>query len=245
MSKRADILLVERGLLASRARAQAEIASGNILVDGQVVLKPSQKIASGSKLSFKGDAFPWVSRAADKLLFALSHFQLSLEGRKVLDIGASTGGFTEVALKQGADHVYAVDVGTNQLHVSLRAHPRLTLFEGLNAKDVNAELVGTKVSAIVCDVSFISLSKALPKPLELAEEGCLLIALIKPQFEVGKGNLGRGGIVKEDELHQKVCLDVETWLSSLLGWRVVGLCDSPILGASGNKEFLIAAIKDE
>jgi 23S rRNA (cytidine1920-2'-O)/16S rRNA (cytidine1409-2'-O)-methyltransferase len=245
MSKRADLLLVERGLLDSRARAQAEISAGHVLVDGAPVRKPSQKISETAQLTLAKTLHDWVSRAGQKLDHALTTFGLSLEGRTVLDIGASTGGFTEVALKAGASRVLAIDVGHGQLHASLVSDPRVHSFEGLNAKDLTSEILAASFNTIVCDVSFISLQKALPKALTLAEPDSLLIALIKPQFEVGRKNIARGGIVKDASLHAKVCQDMEDWLNLQAGWQVSGICPSPIEGGDGNKEFLIVATKSK
>jgi 23S rRNA (cytidine1920-2'-O)/16S rRNA (cytidine1409-2'-O)-methyltransferase len=245
MSKRADILLVERGLVDSRARAQAEISAGHVLVDGTQVRKPSQNISETSELTLQKTLYEWVSRAGQKLDHALTTFDLSLEGRTVLDVGASTGGFTDVALKAGASKVLAIDVGHGQLHPSLVSDPRVRSIEGLNAKDLSIEILAATFNAIVCDVSFISLQKALPKALTLSEPGSLLIALIKPQFEVGRKNIARGGIVKDTSLHAKVCKDMEDWLNDQAGWHVSGLCPSPIEGGDGNKEFLIVATKSK
>lgn len=233
--------LVALGLAPSRARAQSEIAAGNVVADGKPVTKPSQKIPDSAEVSLKSAPYPWVSRGAEKLLKALATFNLSLEGKTVLDLGASTGGFTQVALAQGAAHVWALDVGQGQLHPTLRENSHVTNLEGLHVKDLSADHLPRLVDVIVTDVSFISLKKALPPALKFASPEALLIALIKPQFEVGKENLGRGGIVKDASLHQAVCEDIRSWLAQDQGWQILGLCDSPILGGDGNKEFLIAA----
>lgn len=243
MTKRADILVVERGLLESRARAQAEILAGNVLADGRPIRKPSQKLPDTSEVTLTGLTHQFVSRAGQKLKFALEHFDLSLRERRVLDVGASTGGFTEVALKAGATHVIAVDVGSGQLHQRLRDDPRVTSFENLNARDLSPQHLAHPVDVIVCDVSFISLTKALPAALSLVGEGALLVALIKPQFEVGPKGVGKGGIVKDPEVHVQVCGDIEAWLGAQPGWQIIGVTDSPITGSDGNKEFLIAATK--
>lgn len=237
--------MVEQGLAPSRARAQAEIAAGNVLVAGELVRKPSQMIPEGAELSLKSEPYPWVSRGAEKLLRALEAFKISVNDLRVLDLGASTGGFTQVVLQQGAAHVYALDVGHGQLHASLQKDPRVSNLEGLHVKDLSPQHISQPLGAIVTDVSFISLKKALPPALRFAAPGCFLVALIKPQFEVGQKNIGRGGLVKDPELHQAVCADIKSWLDAQEGWRVVGLCDSPVLGGDGNKEFLIGAIKEK
>lgn len=241
---RLDQLLIERGLFASRTRARAAIADGLVLVDGRPALKPSQSVDAHAALDVDPRASLYVSRAAQKLAHALASFAIDPAGLECLDVGASTGGFTQVLLERGAKHITAVDVGHAQLAAKIAADPRVTSIEGLNAKDLDAAHVTGPIDLIVCDVSFISLKKALPAALALAGPGAHLVALIKPQFEVGRGRLGKGGIVKEPALHAEVCEAISEWLAGLPGWHVIGIADSPIKGGDGNIEFLIAASFD-
>ena len=238
---RLDQALVERGLAPSRARAQGAIKAGHVMVNGRAVSKPAMQVHPSDEIELSELEHPYVSRAALKLVHGLDRFGIAVEGRNALDLGASTGGFTQVLLERGAAHVIAIDVGHDQLHENLRADPRVTMIEGLNAKDVDEKTVTELFDLIVCDLSFISLKKALPATLSLAPPGTDLVALIKPQFEVGKGRLGKGGVVKEEGLHDEVCADIAEWLSSLPGWTVEGIEPSPIEGGDGNREFLIAA----
>ncbi|WP_339614383.1 TlyA family RNA methyltransferase [uncultured Parvibaculum sp.] len=240
---RLDQALVERGLAPSRARAQGAIKAGHVSVNGHKVVKPAAQATPSDRIELSGLEHPYVSRAALKLVRGLDCFGVAVEGRHALDLGASTGGFTQVLLERGAAHVIATDVGHGQLDDSLRNDPRVTAIEGLNAKNVDATSVTEPFDLIVCDLSFISLKKALPATLELAPVGADLLALIKPQFEVGKGRLGKGGVVKGEGLHEEVCADIAEWLSSLPGWAVKGVTPSPIEGGDGNREFLIAARK--
>lgn len=239
---RADQLLVARGLMPSRARAQAEILAGHVRASGHVIRKPSDTLFEDAEIAVEG-ANPYVSRAALKLIAALNAFQIDLKDREALDLGASTGGFTQVALERGARHVTAIDVGHGQMHASLRADPRVTVIEGLNARDLTAAHLRAPPDAILADLSFISLALALPNALMLAARGATLIALIKPQFEAGKGHLGKGGVVKDPKVHNDVCGRIRAFLETS-GWRVIGLIDSPIFGGDGNKEFLMGAHRD-
>ena len=243
MQKRADILLVEQGLVESRARAQVEILAGQVFVGKDPVRKASQRLDENSELRMKARALPWVSRAALKLTHALDHFDLGLEGRCILDLGASTGGFSEVALKSGAAYVFAVDVGHGQLHASLKDQDRLTSMEGVNARNLMKSDFDRPVDVIVSDLSFISLRLALPPALEICEPGGILIALIKPQYEAGKDRVGRGGIVKDPSVHKEIVSDIEAWINGKKPWHVLGVTPSPITGSDGNQEFLIAAEK--
>ncbi len=240
MTQRLDQALVSAGLADSRSRAQALVAAGVVLVDGVAAKKPSQKV-SDEALTLTGNPNPWVSRAALKLDHALRVFALSPEGAVALDVGASTGGFTEVLLSHGAAKVYALDVGHGQLHDRLRADPRVVNIEGVNARDIPGGLI-PPVDWIVTDVSFISLQKALPAALSLAGTGATLVALIKPQFEVGRANIGKGGIVKDTAAQQAVRDRIEMFLDTE-GWQVTHRADSPITGSDGNREFLVAAAK--
>jgi 23S rRNA (cytidine1920-2'-O)/16S rRNA (cytidine1409-2'-O)-methyltransferase len=239
---RLDEALVARGLYASRSRARDAILRGTVWVDGHVATKPSQSTAESASISIADPARHYVSRAALKLLHALDRFAISPEGRSCLDIGASTGGFTQVLLERGARHVTAVDVGHGQMVDKIARDPRVTNIEGLNAREISLENVREQPELIVCDASFISLKLVLPAALDLAAEGAGLIALIKPQFEAGREALSKTGLVTDPAMHWRICHDVSVWLKGR-GWQVKGLVPSPIEGADGNKEFLIAAEK--
>jgi 23S rRNA (cytidine1920-2'-O)/16S rRNA (cytidine1409-2'-O)-methyltransferase len=203
--------------------------------------KAGQTIAGDTQLEVRGQPHPYVSRGGLKLEKALDHFAIPVAGRVALDVGASTGGFTDCLLQRGAARVYAVDVGTNQLAWKLRSDPRVISMEKTNIRDVTRALVPEPIDVIVCDTSFIGLRTALPAALALAVPGAHLVALIKPQFEVGKGRVGKGGIVREPELHKEVCDTISAWLAEQPGWTVRGITGSPITGAEGNREFLISA----
>ncbi len=236
--------MVERGLAESRSRAGALVMAGLVLAAGRRVDKPGTFLAEDVALELKGQDHPWVSRGGLKLAEAIAKFGLAPEGKVCLDVGASTGGFTDVLLAHGAARVYAVDVGHGQLAWKLRQDPRVVVLERTNARHLTAEQVPEPVDMVVCDASFIGLETVLPAPLALARPGAVLAALIKPQFEVGRGRVGKGGVVREPELHAEVCDRITAWLAARPGWRVVGLCDSPILGPEGNKEFLIVGRYD-
>ena len=231
--------MVERGLVESRARAQALVMAGLVLAGGKRVDKPGTPIADDVAVELKGQSHPWVSRGGLKLAHALAEFPIAVEGKVCLDVGASTGGFTDVLLAGGAAKVYAVDVGHGQLAWKLRQDPRVVVLERTNARHLTAELVPEPIDLVVCDAAFIGLETVLPAPLALARPGAVLVALIKPQFEVGKGRVGKGGVVREPELHAEVCERIRAWLAGLPGWRVEGITESPITGPEGNKEFLI------
>ncbi|MDP6573107.1 MAG: TlyA family RNA methyltransferase [Rhodospirillales bacterium] len=241
---RLDQLLVERGLAESRARAQALVMAGLVYSDTKRLEKAGQRLATDIDIVVKGRDHPWVSRGGVKLAHGLDHFDIDPEGLVCLDIGASTGGFTDVLVTRGAARVYAVDVGRGQLDWRLRNDGRVVVLEGTNVRNLSAELVPEPIDLIVCDVAFIGLRTALPAALGLAAAGARLIALIKPQFEVGKGRVGRKGVVRDPALHTEVCEAVRSWLDDRPGWRVLGLGESPITGPEGNKEFLIAARRD-
>lgn len=237
---RLDVLLVERSLCATRARARDAIRRGEVTVAGRAVTKPGQLVDQGADVFVAESANPYVSRGGLKLAHALDAFGINVAGFVALDLGASTGGFTDVLLRRRARRVYAVDVGHDQLHESLRGDERVKSLEGLNARRLTAEHIPEPPDIVVCDVSFISLKTALPASLALAESGCRLIVLIKPQFEIGRERLGKGGVVRDPALHDEVCRDLRTWIESL-GWRVEGLEPSPIEGPDGNREFLLVA----
>ncbi|MDA0338591.1 MAG: TlyA family RNA methyltransferase [Proteobacteria bacterium] len=243
--KRVDVLLVERGLAESRTRAQALIMSGLVYTDTKRVEKPGQTLPEDADLTLKGKDHPWVSRGGQKLDHAVRQFGLDFKGKVVLDVGASTGGFTHVALHHGASRVYAVDVGHGQLAWSLRQDERVVVLERTNARHLTQDQIPEPVDAIVCDASFIGLQIVLPAPMALAGPDAILVALIKPQFEVGKGQVGKGGVVRDPELHQEVCTRTEHWLHDQIGWTVAGVTESPITGPEGNKEFLIVARKTD
>jgi 23S rRNA (cytidine1920-2'-O)/16S rRNA (cytidine1409-2'-O)-methyltransferase len=238
---RLDVALVERGLAETRAAAQRLVMAGLVFSADRRLDKPGQSVAEDTALELRGQPHPYVSRGGLKLAKALDHFAVPVEGRIAVDVGASTGGFTDCLLQRGATKIYAIDVGTNQLAWKLRSDARVVSMEKTNIRDVTRAQVPEPVDLIVCDASFIGLRTALPAALALAAPGAHLVALIKPQFEVGKGRVGKGGIVREPELHKEVCDTIASWLESQPGWRVLGLTDSPIEGAEGNKEFLIAA----
>jgi 23S rRNA (cytidine1920-2'-O)/16S rRNA (cytidine1409-2'-O)-methyltransferase len=240
MSKtRIDLLLVERGLFESRAKARAAIEAGGVRVNGQVVSKPSEAAPDDAEIEAKA-AHPWVGRGALKLAHALSFWLISPLDKVVLDIGASTGGFTQVCLAGGARRVYAVDVGRGQLHAEVAGDPRVVNLEGLDARKLDAEHIPEPPELIVCDASFIGLEKALPAALKLAAPGADLIALVKPQFEVGPAKVGKGGVVKDEAARQGALDGVASFLEGA-GWRVVSSADSPVEGADGNREYLLHA----
>jgi 23S rRNA (cytidine1920-2'-O)/16S rRNA (cytidine1409-2'-O)-methyltransferase len=237
---RLDTLLVDRGLVDSETKAQALILSGVVFSNERRLDKPGVPIDLDADIEIRGKIHPWVSRGGLKLERALDHFQIDVSGFVCVDVGASTGGFTDVTLSRGATKVYAVDVGRGQLAWKLRQDDRVVVHERLNARHLTEDLIPEPVDLIMCDASFIGLETVLPIPLTFAAPGAWLVALIKPQFEVGKGRVGKGGIVREPELHDEVCQRISAWLDGLPGWRVMGVTDSPIKGADGNREFLIA-----
>jgi 23S rRNA (cytidine1920-2'-O)/16S rRNA (cytidine1409-2'-O)-methyltransferase len=238
--RRVDQLLVDRGLAESRARAQALVMAGLVFMGETKIDKPGHQVAEDAALDVRGRDHPWVSRGGIKLAHAIDHFGLDPAGATAMDIGSSTGGFTDVLLTHGAGHVFAVDSGTNQLAWRLREDPRVTVLEQTSARILTAELIDRPCHWVVCDASFISLAKVLDVPLQLAAPQCQLVALIKPQFEVGREEVGKGGVVRDPALHQRVCDDVRGWIEGL-GWQVQGIVESPITGPQGNVEFLISA----
>lgn len=237
---RADQLLVDRGLAESRARAQALILAGLAFSGERKIDKAGQTLPADAPLEVRGKDHPWVSRGGIKLAHALDHFGWDVTGMVALDVGASTGGFTDVLLQRGAAKVFAIDVGTNQLAWRLRQDPRVIVHERTNARYLTDEIVTEPVDLIVCDASFISLAKVLDKALDLAGPEGRLIALIKPQFEAERGEIGKGGVVRDPEVHARVCAAAADWLRSRQ-WCVEGVEPSPITGPEGNVEFLIAA----
>lgn len=238
--RRVDQLLVERGLAESRARAQALVMAGLVFAGETKIDKPGHQLAEDAALDVRGRDHPWVSRGGIKLAHALEHFGLDPAGAVAMDIGSSTGGFTDVLLTHGAEHVFCVDSGTNQLAWKLREDPRVTVLEQLSARLLTRDHIDRPCNWVVCDASFISLAKVLEVPLQLADTPCQLVALIKPQFEVGREEVGKGGVVRDPALHERVCHEVRGWIEGL-GWTVQGITTSPITGPQGNVEFLIAA----
>jgi len=239
--QRADVLLVERGLAPSRARAQALIMAGLVFSGTVRIAKAGDMLGEDRELSVKGQEHPWVSRGGVKLAHALAHFGLNPAGRICLDIGASTGGFTDVLLHHGAAHVHAVDVGHGQLAWKLRQDERVTVYEKTNARHLTRQVIPDPVDAVVCDASFIGLQLVLPAALTLCAQGAFAVALIKPQFEAGPEHVGKGGVVRDTAVHDAVCQQIEAWWSGLEDWKVLGITPSPITGPEGNREFLIAA----
>jgi len=240
---RLDIRMVERRLVTSRARAQDLIRRGLVEVGGMVERRPGTRIAAAAEVVLSGAAEAHVSRGALKLIAALDQFGFSADGVVALDIGASTGGFTQVLLARGAARVYAVDVGHGQLHARLAGDPRVVSLEDCDARRLDRTLVPEPVGAIVADVSFISLSKALPVPLTLAGPGAWLVALIKPQFEAGRAAVGKRGIVRDAAARQRAVQLVRDWIAGQPDWRVLDVIASPIAGGSGNEEFLLGATR--
>jgi 23S rRNA (cytidine1920-2'-O)/16S rRNA (cytidine1409-2'-O)-methyltransferase len=238
MKTRLDRLLVERGLVESREKAQALIMAGEVLLNGQKASKPGQPVDSGAALEVLARP-PFVSRGGLKLAAALKHFAIDVAGKICADVGSSTGGFTDALLQAGAARVHAVDVGAGQLAWSLRTDPRVLLHEGVNARALRPEEIGEPVDLLTCDVSFISVTLILPAVAPLLQPRGQMVILIKPQFEVGKGQVGKGGIVRDPQLHRAAC-DRVTGAVREFGFET-GIMDSPILGAEGNKEFLLYA----
>jgi 23S rRNA (cytidine1920-2'-O)/16S rRNA (cytidine1409-2'-O)-methyltransferase len=236
-----DQLLVDRGLADSRARAQALIMAGLVFSGEARLDKAGTKLGDDTPLEVRGQDHPWVSRGGLKLDHALTHFALDVTGAVALDVGASTGGFTDVLLSRGAAKVYAVDVGHGQLAWKLRTDARVVVLEKLNARYLDESHVPERVDFICCDASFISLATVLAAPLQRAKPGATLVALIKPQFEAGRANVGKKGVVSDPAVHAAVCERVRDWLLGLAGWSILGITESPITGPEGNKEFLIAA----
>jgi 23S rRNA (cytidine1920-2'-O)/16S rRNA (cytidine1409-2'-O)-methyltransferase len=241
---RADQLLVQSGLAESRTRAQALILSGNVFAGEKRVAKAGDMLAEDTALTVKGRDHPWVSRGGIKLDHGLTHFGFDVTGTVALDVGSSTGGFTDVLLSRGAAKVYAVDVGTNQLAWKLRSDPRVIVHEQTNARDLTRDIIAEPVDIVVCDASFISLSKVLDAALDLARPGARLVALIKPQFEAGREEVGKGGVVRDPAVHRRVCDEAAQWVQSK-GWNILGIEPSPITGPEGNVEFLLGATKED
>ena len=246
---RLDQALVERGLTQSRARARDAVKRGVVLVDGKPAVKASQMVGSTARLTLNDPAAAYVSRAALKLIHALDHFDFDPAGQTCVDIGASTGGFCQVLLERGAGAVFGVDVGHEQMHARLINHPRLHVLEGVNARHLDTSHIPVPFTGLVSDVSFISLRLALPPALAMAANGAFAALLVKPQFEVGKDGIGKGGLVRDEDEGSRAAEAIAAWLDraddpATKGWRVLNMVPSPILGGDGNKEYLLGAIKD-
>lgn len=239
--QRADLLLVERGLFDSRAKARAAIEAGRVVAGGETVRRPAELLDEDIEIAAE-PAHPWVGRAALKLAHALEIWPVKVEGRHVLDVGASTGGFTEVCLSRAAARVCAVDVGRGQLHPRIAGDPRIMSLEATDARDLDEDRIGFAPDLVVCDVSFISLTKALPRALALAAPGADLVVLVKPQFEVGPAGVGKGGVVKDEAARARALAEAQAFLEAV-GWTVNGSAPSPITGGDGNVEFLVWATK--
>ena len=239
--RRADQLLVEQGHADSRAKAQALILAGFVSAAGKRIDKPGIALPEHTELTLAGRDHPWVSRGGVKLAFALDHFGIDPAGKAALDIGASTGGFTDVLLARGAARVHAVDVGRGQLAWKLRQDPRVMVHEAVNARYLTHAEIAEPIDVVTCDASFIGLATVLPAGLALMAEHAQLVALIKPQFEAGPSEVGKGGVVRDPAVHRAVCERIAAWLGAQPGWEVVGIAESPITGPAGNKEFLLYA----
>jgi 23S rRNA (cytidine1920-2'-O)/16S rRNA (cytidine1409-2'-O)-methyltransferase len=242
--RRADQLLVEQGLAESRTKAQALILAGLVSCGERRVDKAGEQLAIDTPLALKGRDQPWVSRGGVKLAHALDHFRIAVQGSVALDIGASTGGFTDVLLSYGARRVYAVDVGQGQLAWKLRNDSRVIVLERLNARHLSPSHIPEPVELITCDTSFIGLGAVLPAPLALAAESACLVALVKPQFEAGRQQVGKRGVVRDPAVRRTVCERATAWIAAQPGWNALGIVESPILGPEGNQEFLLYARRD-
>lgn len=240
--QRADQILVDRGLAESRTRAQALIMAGLVFAGDRKVEKPGQPLAPDAAIEVRGRDHPWVSRGGIKLAHALDHFGWDVTGAVAIDVGSSTGGFTDVLLTKGAARVYAVDSGTNQLAWKLRQDPRVVVHEQTSARILTPAHIPEPIDLVVCDASFIGLAKVLEVPLGFTRPGARLAALIKPQFEAGRAEVGKGGVVRDPAVHARVCDAVAAWLTAS-GWDVAGITTSPITGPEGNVEFLIGATR--
>jgi len=237
-------LLVSRGLAESRTRAQALIMVGAVFSGEKKLSKAGDMLADDAPLEVRGKDHPWVSRGGIKLDHGLTHFDMDVAGVVALDVGSSTGGFTDVLLSRGAARVYAVDVGTNQLAWKLRQNPRVVVHEQTNARGLDGSIIPEPVDIVVCDASFISLAKVLEAPLKLARPGAWLVALVKPQFEAGREEVGKGGVVRDPAVHERVCAGARAWVETQ-SWTVIGVTPSPITGPEGNVEFLLGAQKND
>ena len=238
---RLDQLMVERGLAESRTRAQALIMAGAVYSQEKRLDKPGHQVAVDVALTVRSKDHPWVSRGGLKLAHGISHFEIDPSGMTAIDVGASTGGFTDVLLSHGASKVFAFDVGYGQLDSKLRGDKRVVILERTNARHLTVDHISEQVDLVVCDASFIGLRTVLPAAMSLTKPKATLIALIKPQFEVGKDRVGKKGVVRDPDLHEEVCATITSWLDDQPNWQAIGIAESPITGPEGNKEFLIGA----
>ena len=243
MKDRLDRVLVARGLAENRTQAQALILAGKVFSGARRLDKAGLAVSPSLALEVRGRPHPWVSRGGLKLAHGLEAFSVPVRGRTCLDVGASTGGFTDVLLAKGAAGVWAIDVGRGQLAWKLRKDARVRVLERTNARHLTAAQVPDLIDLVVCDVSFISLRTVLPAPLALTQPGAHVVALVKPQFEAGRERVGKGGVVRDPAVHQEVCESIRAWLEALDGWSVLGLEESPVCGPQGNIEYLIAAVR--
>ena len=243
MKKRADLLLVEKKIAETRTKAQAMIMAGQIFINGKKVLKSGEIYDSNINITYKNLHSQWVSRGALKLLHAIDYFKINISNFICLDIGASTGGFTEVLISKNAKKIYSVDVGTNQLHEKILVNQKVLNLSNINARYLTSNDIPEKINIIVCDVSFISIKKALKPSLSFLDKEGIIIALIKPQFESKKTEIKKGGIIKDSSIHSRICKDYKLWFEEVCQMKVVGIIESPIKGAKGNIEFLIYAKK--
>ncbi|MCR9176783.1 MAG: TlyA family RNA methyltransferase [Alphaproteobacteria bacterium] len=241
--RRLDQLLVDRGLVETRSKAQALVMAGKVFSGERKLEKPGTQLSEDTELEVRGQPHPWVSRGGLKLVHALEDFSIDPTGWVAVDVGASTGGFTDVLLTHGAARVYAVDVGHGQLAWKLRTDERVVVLEKTNARHLTAEQIPEPADIVVCDASFISLRTVLPAAMALTRPGARLAALIKPQFEAGRDHVGKGGVVRDAAVHEAVCCDIRDWLEGLPDWRVDGITTSPITGPEGNVEFLIVGTR--
>lgn len=241
--RRLDQLLVDRGLVETRSKAQALVMAGKVFSGERKLEKPGTQLSEDTELEVRGQPHPWVSRGGLKLVHALEDFSIDPTGWVAVDVGASTGGFTDVLLTHGAARVYAVDVGHGQLAWKLRTDERVVVLEKTNARHLTAEQIPEPADIVVCDASFISLRTVLPAAMALTRPGARLAALIKPQFEAGREHVGKGGVVQDAAVHEAVCCDIRDWLEGLPDWRVDGITTSPITGPEGNVEFLIVGTR--
>ena len=241
---RADQMLVDRGLVESRARGQALILAGLVFSETRKIAKAGQMLPIDAPIELKGRDHPWVSRGGVKLAHGLAHFGWDVTGAVAIDVGSSTGGFTDVLLTGGAARVYAVDSGTNQLAWKLRQDDRVIVMEKTNARHLTPEQIQESIDIVVCDASFIALAKVLDSAIDFVRPGGRLLALVKPQFEAGREEIGKGGVVRDPEVHERVCAAAAAWIAGR-GWTVAGIVTSPITGPEGNVEFLLGAVKDD
>lgn len=245
MKKRIDLLIVEKKITETRSKAQMLLSSGQILINGKKILKNSSKYHSNTNITIDGSSRQWVSRGALKLLHAINYFDIDLKNKVCLDIGASTGGFTEVLLSRDVKKIYAVDVGTKQMHEKLLSNRRIINIPQTNARYLDKNIIDQKIEIIVCDVSFISLKKVIkPSLLFLDTEFGIIIALIKPQFELNKNEINKNGIITDSKIHKRICNDYKNWFENDCKMKVMGIILSPIKGSKGNIEFLIFAKRD-